>query len=156
MKAPPLFTAKTIPYSSFPAETSGENRRKGDKGYELWTLRPEFRRLLLVGLLTVVGKPSARAKIEVIKACRERRVLGRARINAHLDRAAAFMQVAHAHLMPHLAVLGAVDAIVIVATTEAIPHLALVGGNLGGCPVGPTMVGDDATQMLNDTILVLN
>ena len=66
------------------------------------------------------------------------------------------MQVAHAHLTPVLAVLTAVNAVVVLAAAQAIPHLAHVGRNLGGCPVGPTVVGDDAPQMLDDTVLILH
>ena len=112
--------------------------------------------LSLVRLLAVMGGPDALAVVKAVKARRERRVLGRARVDAKAHRTRRHGQVADAHLREGHTVARELDAEVVLAAGEPIPHHALVGGNLRRCPVRPAAVGDHAPQVLEALVLVLH
>ena len=103
-----------------------------------------------------MGQPEALAEGEVREDGLEGRFLGRAGIDAEADLSASLCQVGDTHLFVRDAILGALDAEVVLATAETIPHFLDGGRDAGRRPVGKAVVGDDASEMLEFAVLELD
>ena len=83
-------------------------------------------------------------------------VLRGAGVDAEPDSAIPLAHMADAHLAKAHAVDGIFDAVVVFAAAEAVPH-RLDGGVQGGCgPVGVSVIGHDAAQMLVAFVFIFN
>ena len=112
--------------------------------------------LWLIRLLPVVGQPFAITQFHIGKDRFKGRILGRAGIDTKADLASRLPHVAHTHLGEDFAICGTFDAVIVLPTAEAIPHSFDGSVNGGGCPIGVTVVGDHAAQMLKAIVFVFN
>lgn len=108
------------------------------------------------GLLSVMGEPLAFRELHIRKGCRKRRVLGTARIDAKADRSVSVLHVTDAQLSKRLAVLGALDTVIVLMAAEAVPHRPNACIDLRRRPVGVTVVGDHTAEMAKPFVFVFD
>lgn len=110
---------------------------------------------LIVRRLTIVCFPCTFPELHICEDCCKGRVFRRTSIDAKSHSARTFMDMADAHLMPLLPILGTFHTIVIFAARKAIPHHFLTSRDSGCCPIAITMIGNYASQMLELIVLIL-
>ncbi len=103
-----------------------------------------------------MGLPGAFGNLHVGEDGGERRLLGRAGIDSEADQVSTFIDVADAHLAEIQTIGRAFDAVVVIAAREAIPHRLDIGRNGSRGPVGITLVGDHAAEVLELLVLVFD
>jgi len=86
----------------------------------------------------------------------ERRILGTACIDTKLNLATALPHVANPHLLEVQTITGTLDAVVIFPTAETIPHGSDIRRDNRSCPVGISMIGDHASQVLEGFVFIFN
>ena len=110
---------------------------------------------LIVRRLTIVCFPCTFPELHIRENCCKGRVFRRTSIDAKSHSARTFVDMADAHLMPLLPILGAFHTIVVFTTRETIPHHFLTSRDGGCCPIAITMIGNYASQMLELIVLIL-
>ena len=109
-----------------------------------------------VRLLPVMRFPLTLHHFYIGKDSFKRRFFRRAGINAEPDLSGSFVHMADSHLAVRYAIPGALDTIVILPPAETIPHALHRCVYLCGCPIGISMIRDNASQILVLVIFILH
>ena len=111
---------------------------------------------LFIRLLPIVSLPRTFSNLHIGEEGGKGGFFGGACVNAEGYLVGCCRQVADAHLTEVDAVGGTFDAVVVLAPRETVPHGLDVGWDGGGSPVGITLVGDYAAEVLERFVLIFH
>ena len=103
-----------------------------------------------------MGCPLAFRHRHICEGGLKRGVLRAAGVNTEADRPRALQQMANPHLAELHTVCGALYAVIVLPAAEPVPHGLDGSVNSRSSPIGVAVIGNDAAQVLEMFVFVLN